>query len=289
MFDSNFPDLSKLPEDERRQFVRKMLTDESVRSKCILMAGNDGGGQAIDLDGLMKTVGPQKVEDMLVEVLGRSQTQSAVMSDDDVIQLMERCENGTATPVEIQMANFIAQTIHTEHGLSETAQSQATTLMAHTILDIIHFVKEKTGYDMEYLDVLTAVVTLMIASTSLNDQNGMYRFKDSGPAQVLPMLTNMAEDIAKRLEDSFGGKKPPDDILLLGLLTYAEKLSANFANGQHKWGNPQNLADFFGMEHSFTEASEAAHDSSKGENGSNGGNVCQPDCYTPNEGEPKND
>lgn len=270
------PDLSTLSEGERRLFVRKMLTDENVRSKCILMAGNEGGGQAIDLNGLIQTVGHQKVEDLLVDVLGKAHTESAVMNDKDVMTLMEKVKNGTASPVEQQMAQFIINTVKSE--MPQPEQSESTSLVAHTLLDILKFMKDENGYDMEYIDVLTAVTTLMIASTSINEKNGMYRFKDAGPDRVLPMLTTMADDIGRRLEQSFGGKKPPDDLLLLGLITYAEKIAGNMDSDRKHWADPKTIADFFGLTHDFSGPNES-EDSSKETNGSN---TCQPECFNEN-------
>lgn len=285
----NNQNFSEMTEQERREFVRGMLKDDSVRSKAILMAGGDGGGHTIDLDGLIRTVGPQKVEDLLVEMLSHADTQSAVMTNTDVHTLMERVSKGEASPAEMQMANFILQTAK-DNG--EFLGPNATSLVSHMLLDVLYFMKTHEHYDITYVDVLTGIVTLMIASTCKNPKNAMARYKDTGPDHILPMIENMSEDIEKRLNDSWGGKKPPDDMLMLALLTYAEKVSACFANRQTAWTDPKEIADFFHLDHDFSDSSITVKDGSNdgeespmGENGSNekSGNTCTPNCY-PNKG-----
>lgn len=276
---------SKMSKEERREFIHTILTDPSVSMKAMALTGNDG--TTIDIDGLVKTIGIEKVEDMLMKVFEQNDCGSVLMNDRDIGELLDKVKRGTATPEEARMATFIATTIAREGGMIPSPSSLATNLLTKMLLDAIWFLKERQNYQMLYADLIVVATTLMIGSTAITPGASMNRYKDSGPDIVLPVIQHVADDIEKILKNAWGDKTPPADLYMLALMTLAEKAALSMSNDQMKWKEPHDIADFFHMDYQVglpdddekgngSNTATAASQAAKKDNGP------APNTYTPN-------
>lgn len=253
MYAREFNEMSK---EEKKAFIHAALTSDNISHRGIIIGCGDDEDSisTIDIDALVKTLGIERVENMLLNMFENINGANIILDQDDINQLDE-IPGLAGKRLKESINNFIGNspdTADTTDNLNEEIKRKlmVTGVSTCALLETINTFQAEEGYDINYLDLLYTVTSLILGSSILNPDSELNKL-NNGTKDVKNMINifdNIAKDIEERLEKSWNGKKPNDEVLLMSLLTYAQRIVFNIDKKENKtFCSAKKLADFFSL------------------------------------------
>lgn len=269
MRDLTTEDIENMSNEEKREFVRKLIHDDDEAACMTAAFYNPATGQSLDIKGLVEQIGEDAVIDIVVNAIENGETKAKSLNLDEIKELMEKAVRGECTEEELSMLNAITEKMNVDDSVHFER-----TWIDYT-LNLINYAQKQTGFQPGLHDVYSACFILTCLSC-IHTPNGAMSKYDPTDAGILTETTSM---IAKDIYDTWAKScetLPEPEFIIAALINLAGKIA--FEN-KIKFSNAADMAANVGL------TLDDYEDDDEDENGSNdtcdacGCNVCQPATY----------
>ncbi len=248
--------LAQLPEKKKRQFVAHMIEENMNSGNFHVIALHPDmeeedsfscppKADALDIRRMVEEKGMDYVIDMFIDMINCGATSAKLMDSKEFANLIEKCDNGSASPEEEAMCNCVKKGMMT--------RTDTTIALNHIILDLIKINMTEFGQKTYYLDVTQSVFMLMATSMTNKENTPMHKYKGAHPERIIRAIASVADDMEEALSKSlFKKKKPHNQLLALAFYHLAQKCLATGEGIESKdkmvFDDYQELLDLFEFE-----------------------------------------
>lgn len=258
-------EFNKLSSEEKREFVRKLITSDEADVEIHAAFYNPQTKQSVDMKGLVEQLGEEEALDIIMQAIDGSNVNTRTLSQDDIKDLLIKKQKGECTDEELELLDFISHEI-----MDKDDHLQFQHHWLEITCDLLKFSQDKIKYEASIHDLLTSSY-ILFSTSSLVSKNGVlskYSYED------IPLITEMSSQIADDIYDTWKAscKDLPDpELTILALV----QLAANIAHSNNiKFSKATDIANGIGI-------SLISEDDDEEENGSNSERICKPTVYKP--------
>lgn len=185
-------DISKMSEEEKRDFVRRLIHNEDSTIQAVLF--DVSTGEQVSIQEMIERKGEEEVVEMLVSGLMHHDAIAETISGSKIAEALERVRNNTATDEDYQILEVVKRATKTSplHNMG----SHLTSIL----LDFLYYYQERHGIAITCFDLDTIVSVIQTVNAINNPELETYKFSGSSPKQILDITDAIADDMLSTWE-----------------------------------------------------------------------------------------
>ena len=212
-------EFKKLPEEEKRETISKLIHKISKDSNAKAVLYNPITHKSCSLDELMNSIGEEKVIDLIILALDNADMATQSFTKEEIENAFERKSRGVATEEDEQMIKMFNSAVNSSENI------QLNKNLTAIFVELITFLQEERNFYPSMGDLLATYNLIASITGVFSEGSSLEKYKSSGPVLVHKITNEMANDIINTWQQTC--TEMPDDYMLLCALLEATQKVAN--------------------------------------------------------------
>ena len=212
-------EFNKLSEDEKYEAIRNLIhmINEDSQAKAVLF--NPVENVTYSIEELINKIGEEEVIKLLAKAIEEGNMSPKSISKEELKEIIERKENGTATPEDERTLELFNRAIEDDEAIKLNKSLTAI------VIELVDFTQNERHFAPTFGDFIATFNIIAVITGVFTEDSSLSKYKQMGPS----IIHHMTEEIARDILDTWINtcSEVPDDYTMLCALLEATQIYAN--------------------------------------------------------------